>query len=156
MKIRAWRLVQARYAANAFSGEGASLYGGRWNSVGARAVYASGSLSLAVLEILAGGLPIGLLESYVKIPVDFDDTSVSCPATLPEEWNVYPAFSASRRIGDKWIKERRSAVLQVPSAIVPEEFNYLLNPLHSDFKTAVAIRKAGPFAVDPRLVEGGA
>jgi RES domain-containing protein len=153
MKFRVWRVVKGKYAANAFSGEGALKFGGRWNSIGTPLVYTSGSLSLATLEILTGGISIPLLGRYVKFPVDFDASFVESIAVagLPKEWTNYPPSVRTQKIGDTWVKELRSVVLKVPSVVIKEEFNYLVNPVHPDFKR-ISIGKPEVFSFDIRLL----
>lgn len=150
--VRAWRIVKEKYAATAFSGEGAALTGGRWNSRGARVVYTSGTRSLAALETLVHLNP-PVLFRYVLFRVEFDVRLVETipPAALPDNWREEPPPPATKAIGDAWAREGRSAVLEAPSVIIPGEPNYLLNPLHPDFKH-VAISEPEPFAFDPRLV----
>ena len=155
MKIRAWRIVKEKYQGDAFTGEGARKYGGRWNSTGTPIVYASESLSLATLEILAGGISIPQLGTYVKIPVDFDSSLVEYIKVidLPDDWTSYPPGIQTQGIGDVWVKENRSALLRVPSVVIMEEFNYLINPGHPDFKKVV-VGKAERLSVDRRVVRG--
>jgi RES domain-containing protein len=153
MKIRAWRVVKGKYGEEAFSGEGASKFGGRWNSTGTPLVYTSESLSLATLEILTGGISLSLLGNYVKIPVDFETFLVEffAAANLPKEWRSYPPSIKTQKIGDNWVKESKSVVLKVPSVVIKEEFNYLINPMHPDFKK-IAIGKPERYLFDKRLL----
>jgi RES domain-containing protein len=151
MTVRAWRLVHTRYATDAFSGEGAFKYGGRWNSIGTRVVYTAESIALATLEILAGGAPISLLDSFSKIPVEFDDSSVTSLGSLPEGWNTYPPGRKTREIGDAWVKEATSVVLKVSSAVVQEEFIYIINPHHPHAEKRLKIGTARKFSFDKRL-----
>lgn len=152
MRLRAWRIVKAKYAASAFTGEGAAKVGGRWNSRGNPVVDTSGSLSLAALELLVHLNP-PVHFRWVSIPCEFDSKWVeSLPLeTLPKGWRRHPAPRAARTIGDAWLAESRSVVLAVPSVIVPGEWNYLLNPAHPDFRR---IDRGDPesFALDPRLL----
>jgi RES domain-containing protein len=152
MNIRTWRLVKKKYEANAFSGEGALKVGGRWNSIGTSLVYTSESLSLATLEILVGGTSRYLLRRYVRFSVDFDASLIQSVAlaSLPKEWSNYPPSIKTQKIGDIWIKESKSAVLKVPSVIIREEFNYLINPVHPDFNK-ISIGKPEVFPFDKRL-----
>lgn len=148
----AWRIVKTKYASTAFSGEGARLYGGRWTSVDLPAVYVSSTVALATLEMLVhleSSLP---LPAYSLIPVSIPERVVEAlnPIALPGNWRSYPAPASLQRLGDRWIEESRSAALKVPSAIVANEFNFLLNPLHSDFRT-IKIGAAVPYTMDPRL-----
>ena len=147
---QAWRIVKEEHAATALSGEGARLYGGRWNSVGTSVVYSSGSKALAALESLVHLNP-PVIFKYVAIPIEFDDALVEKVTVLPVEWTEEPPPPATKDIGDVWVKEARSAVLELPSVIVPGEPNYLLNPAHPDFKKIV-IGKSEPFSFDPRLL----
>lgn len=150
MKLQAWRIVKAKHAASAFSGEGARLYGGRWNSAGVSLVYTSATRALAALESMVHLNP-PVLFSYAIIPVEFDAALVEKIPALPPGWNAMPAPPATRLLGDAWARESRSAVLEVPSVIIPSEPNYLLNPAHPDFK-AVTIGAPEPFSFDPRLL----
>jgi RES domain-containing protein len=149
--LRAWRIVKERHAATAFDGEGARLHGGRWNSVGVRVVYASGSKSLAALESLVH-LPRPVTARYVVIPVDIDEGLVEVfPAgRLPAGWTAEPPSPVSQRIGDVWVRAGRSAVLALPS-VLTRETNYLLNPAHPDFGK-LHPGKPEPFSFDPRLL----
>ena len=147
-----WRLIKARLAAHAFSGEGARLYGGRWSSPGTPVVYISETLSLAALEVLVHVQSSGLLTSYVTCRVDFDSnwSDIFNPASLPPDWRSSPAPAELRAIGDDWVRVRRSLLLKVPSAIVPQEHNYLINPAHPDF-ARLNIGPPEPFTFDTRL-----
>lgn len=151
--LRAWRIVKARHAATAFSGEGAARTGGRWNSRGVRVVYASGSRALAALESLVHLNP-PVLFAYTAFGLSFDEQLVEIlPAPArPPDWQLEPAPPSCRALGDSWVRESRSAVLEVPSVIVPGEPNYLLNPAHPDFKK-IRIGKPEAFSFDARLVK---
>jgi RES domain-containing protein len=148
-----WRIVKSRYAEAAFDGEGARLYGGRWNSPGTRMVYTAQSKSLAILEVLVHIQKVGVLSSYSLIAARFDEDLVERldPSRLPERWRDYPAPAGLRAIGDAWIESRTSAVLEVPSTIVEGESSYLMNPDHPDF-ASVAVGHPEPFEFDPRLL----
>lgn len=149
---RAWRIVREDHGSAAFDGEGAWRFGGRWNSRGTRTVYTSATLSLAALETLVHLNP-PVAFKYVAIPIEFDEALVETFATsdLPADWNEEPPPPSTAEIGDRWVKESRSAVLELPSVIIPAEPNYLLNPAHSDFKR-IRIGKPAPFSFDPRLI----
>lgn len=150
-----WRIVKSRHASTAFDGEGARLYGGRWNSPNTRMVYTSSTISLAVLEILVHLQETSFLSFYSLIPASFDDASVERldRSALPDGWRAYPAPSELQRIGDAWVQSQRSAVVEVPSAIVERESNYLLNPAHPDF-SSVVIGEPETFTFDARLLSG--
>lgn len=146
--------MKKRHAETAFDGEGARRYGGRWNSPGTAVVYVAESRALALLEILAGIRSIRPTGSYVLIPVSFDESFVRAVdvSKLPGEWNQGPPHPSIQRIGDVWVDERSSAILKVPSAIVPEECNYLLNPAHPDFRR-IEIGTPQEISIDPRLTK---
>jgi RES domain-containing protein len=152
MMIRAWRIVPERHAEGAFSGEGARKYGGRWNSRGRLVVYTSGSLSLAALEILVHLNP-PIVFPYLVYPVDLDTKLVHHldPGTLPSVWRSEPVPPAVQHVGDHWLEKMKSAVLAVPSAIIQQETNYILNPSHRDFRK-IRILKPDRFVLDPRLL----
>jgi RES domain-containing protein len=150
---RAWRILKTRFSADAFSGEGARLYGGRWNSPGVPMVYTAGSVSLATLELLVHLDTTSVLPSYSICPVDFDDSLVESldRASLPSDWRQSPSPTSLQLIGDDWISRGSSVVLRVPSAVVEDENNYLINPAHKDFKKLV-IGGMKPFRMDRRLI----
>lgn len=149
--MRVWRICSRRY--RRFDGEGARLYGGRWNYAGTSIVYTSGSLSLAALELFVHVdtdlAPDGLVAIPADIPEDVAVGTVDI-AKLPRNWRAYPAPEALKDIATAWVKGSSTAVLAVPSVVIPSEQNYLLNPGHRDFRR-VRIQKARPFEFDPRL-----
>jgi RES domain-containing protein len=146
----AWRIVKAMYAESAFDGEGSFQHGGRWNSPGVRVAYVSGTLSLAVLETLIRLEP-PIVARFSAIRVEFDEGSVEriSDDMLPD-WGWNFPIQSSRLIGDTWARRKRSAILEIPSVLVPVESNYLINPLHADF-AKVRIDEASDFSFDPRL-----
>ena len=151
--IRAWRIVKTRYSADAFSGEGARLYGGRWNSAGTAMVYTAGSESLATLELLVHLHNTSVLPSFSICPIDFDESLVEIldAAKLPADWRESPPPTSIQTIGDDWISRGSSVVLRVPSAVITNEYNYLINPAHRNFKK-LAIGSMEVFKLDPRLI----
>jgi RES domain-containing protein len=144
-------MVKAKHVATAFDGEGARLYGGRWNSLGVRLVYVSGTKSLAALETLVH-LTLPITATFVAIPIGFDTALVEVfPAkSLPVGWNAEPPSTISQQIGDAWVKTARSAILALPSVLTGET-NYLLNPAHPDLKK-ITLGKPEPFTFDSRLL----
>ena len=148
-----WRIVKSRRTRSAFDGEGARLYGGRWNSPGTRMVYVAGSVSLAVLEVLVHLGDVGVLTSYSLCAVEFEDGLIEPldRSKLPADWRSYPAPPGSREIGDAWVKGGSSVILEVPSAVVERESNYLINPAHPDF-ASVNVGEPEPFEFDSRLL----
>lgn len=147
-----WRIVKSRRARSAFDGEGARLYGGRWNSPGTRIVYVAGSVSLSVLEVLVHLGDAGVLTSYSLCAVEFDDGLIEPldRSRLTADWRSYPAPYGLREIGDAWVRGRSSTILEVPGAVVERENNYLINPAHPDF-ASVNVGEPEPFEFDPRL-----
>ena len=149
---KAWRIVKEKHAATAFSGKGAADSGGRWNSRGVPVVYTSNTISLAALETLVHLNP-PVPFKYVAIRIQFDDALVEIvrAKALPPDWQTEPPPPSTKAMGDAWARAARSAVLALPSVIIPGELNYLLNPAHPDFKT-ISLGKPEPFAFDPRLL----
>lgn len=155
MSITAWRIVQKRWAQSAFSGYGARLEGGRWNRAGIPMVYTAESLSLASLEIIVHLPEASLLyTTYVRIPVTFspDQMTVLSKDTLPADWDSIPESESTQKIGTEWASENRSLLLKVPSSVVPEEHNFLINPSHPE-AAHLSIGAPAPFRFDPRLVK---
>lgn len=129
-----WRVVTPRFAEAAFTGEGARRYGGRWNPKGVPLVYTAESQALAVLEILVQDEP--LRARYVLIPAHFPDDLALDRITadrLPPDWRSPEARGELQKRGADWVRGGTSAVLAVPSAVIPAGTNYLLNPEHPDF-----------------------
>lgn len=147
-----WRLLTARFAQSAFSGEGARLYGGRWNRQGMPMVYTAESQSLAMLEMLVQDEP--LRARYVMVsatlPKNLKIERVT-PNQLPADWRDLAAREQLQAIGTDWARRRSSPVLAVPSVVIPTETNYLLNPLHSAFGR-IEIGKPEKFVTDLRLI----
>ena len=149
---RVWRLCQVAQQTNAFSGEGAARYGGRWNSLGMPAMYAAGSLSLAVLEVLVHVDTDLLSNDFVAFAVDIPEELPSESIILdelPKNWrDEYPPEYCCQ-LGNQWLQAGTTAILWVPSAIVPNETIALLNPRHQDFGQLV-IHPAESFQFDHR------
>lgn len=153
MKITAWRITKALYAEKAFAGLGAWLEGARWNPKGVYMVYTAESIALAALEMLVHLPEESLLyQHYVKIPVEFDAEQITVfkRSALPPNWNANPPEETTQQLGADWVASRESLVLKVPSSVIPEESNYLINPVHPDFKS-VDIGPAQSFLFDRRL-----
>jgi RES domain-containing protein len=152
--LRAFRVLKARHARAAMTGEGARRFGGRWNRIGEPVVYMSQSLALAVLETIAH-LPRGeKLPPFRMIQAEFEEKLVETVEVrqLPKRWKDKAHQEALQALGSKWLSELRSSILRVPSIIIPEEYNYLINPLHPSFVT-IKVSEASPFWLDPRLVK---
>ncbi|MEO8378636.1 MAG: RES family NAD+ phosphorylase [Acidobacteriota bacterium] len=150
--ITTWRIVDGRYADDAFSGEGSRRYKGRWHSAGVRIVYTCASISLATLELLVRTPRAQLLRDYVVASCTFPEALVTHidMGRLPKNWRDYPAPPLLADLGNEWIRTRTSAVLAVPSAVTPEELNYILNVEHEHFRS-VDLGSGRPFRIDLRL-----
>jgi RES domain-containing protein len=147
----AYRIVKARHSRTAFSGAGARIAGGRWNRPGEPLVYTSGSLALAAIETFVHLGEDGLHLRFVYFAAEIPDRLVIARCRKPpRNWRAEPPEDASMRFGSRWFRAARTAVLEVPSAIVPSEKNYLLSPLHPDFRR-IRIGLARPFVFDPRM-----
>ena len=135
MIVSSFRIVKTKRASTAFDGEGARLYGARWNSLGTAMVYTSEHASLAQLEMLVHIDKSLLLNSYSLIEAEFDDKYVETldVSLLPKNWNDYPAPAELQQLGDLWTSQKRSVVLGVPSVTLNTEVNFLINPNHPDF-----------------------
>ena len=150
--LTVWRLLAARFAESAFSGEGARLYGGRWNRKGVPMVYTAGSQSLAMLEMLVQDEPLRARYAMIPaaLPRNLKIERVG-PDQLPTDWRDVGAREQLHAIGTEWANCRSSAVLAVPSVVIPTETNYLLNPRHPSF-ARIAIGKPETFVTDLRLI----
>jgi RES domain-containing protein len=148
-----YRITKDRYRDQVFSGLGGLYAYGRWTPRGRPVVYTSQSISLAVLEYALnykrhGWLPASVLaRAIIPDEVNFESVSTS---GLPDNWRDPDPPTELREIGENWLRRAEAACLRVPSAIVPEESNYLLNPRHPDFDK-LTIGPAEPFNFDRRL-----
>lgn len=157
--IEAYRISKESDPAKAFSGQGAKDWGGRWNSRGVAVVYTAAHRSLAILEILVhmkGGAGSGkgaISTPFLVYAVSFDEALLEAlPITsLAPGWNSEPPTTASQTLGNTWVMGGRSAVLAVPSVIVPEERNFVLNPSHPRFSD-ILVSAPVSCPVDPRLL----
>jgi RES domain-containing protein len=150
--MRFWRICRRRFAAEAATGEGARLYGGRWNSRGLRVVYASTSLALAAVETfvnLEPNLqPNDLVSIEGRVPDELKIERLD-PGNLPSNWHR-TRNETLRRFGDEWIRAGRTVALLVPSAAIDGEWNILLNPAHADFYT-IRFGEPARFKFDARM-----
>jgi RES domain-containing protein len=139
--------------AHVWSGEGARLYGGRWNEPGTAVVYLSEHLSLAALEVLVHLDPSDAPDGWTAWSAEVPDADITWlpAADLPPDWRTEAVPGACAALGTAWAAELRSPVLAVPSALVPREHNLVLNPRHPD---AARVARGAPegFAFDPRLL----
>jgi RES domain-containing protein len=136
------------------SGTGAKLYGGRWNHRGTAVVYTSETRALATVEFLVhvslSNAPSGLMTATIEIPDSIAPEDVS-RGSLPRGWRDYPPPRQVADLGTQWAKSGKSLLLRVPSAVVEQEYNILINPLHSDMRH-VKLQRVEPFEFDKRLV----
>jgi RES domain-containing protein len=149
--VRVWRIASAAHAA--CDGEGARRYGSRWTPRGVPAVFTSATLSLAALERFVHADADLEPTDLVAIPVDIseDITIESVDATrLRGDWRLFPPPPALALIGGRWFRESRAAVLSVPSVVIPQERNFVINPRHREF-SKLTIGDSEAFTFDPRM-----
>jgi RES domain-containing protein len=154
--IEAFRITKVTDVRKAFTGEGSRVWGGRWNSKGIAVVYTAASRSLATLEILVhvrNTRQTGPNIPYLLFPIVFEEHLIEeIPfSNLPLDWDLEPPADSTKTIGDTWVSAGSSPVLSVPSIVIPEERNYILNPGHELFSE---IQLGNPLACkfDPRLL----
>jgi RES domain-containing protein len=150
--MKVWRICRERYAAEAFSGEGARRFGGRWNSRGVPMVYCSSSLALAAIELFVHLEPNLQPDDLVSIAAELprgEPVRRFELADLPKEW-WNDDFEPLRKLGDDWIREKQSLALMVPSAPLHMEWNVLVNPLHPAVKEII-VDAPQPFHFDARM-----
>ena len=151
--ITAYRLSRSARRASCWTGVGAEIAGGRWNSKGTAIVYCSDSLALCQLETLVNISSVDNLIGYDWASVEIPDDlviEVEDKFKLPKGWDSYPRIPETAYIGDHWVNEQLSAVLAVPTSIEPQGRNYLLNPAHPDF-AKLKPSKPKPLELDKRL-----
>ena len=151
-----WRLCRHRHANRPLDGEGARLYGGRWNYPGTAVAYTAETLALAALEVLVHVdhdlTPTDLVAIPIDIPAGIRAEEIR-PSELPQHWQRTPAPEQVQEVGTAWIRRGNSLLLRVLSIVIPEEHNYLVNPAHVDFPR-LRVGKARRFDFDPRLFKG--
>ncbi len=153
--IQAWRLARRVHsdppATAAFNGRGAELFGNRWNPVGLPAAYASPNRALAALEYLVHVDRDLVPDDLVFAEVAFDDNDVET-AIPPVGWDSVGSTSAVA-YGERWLREARSLVLAVPSALIRSERNFIINPRHPRAPVLVIAPTLEPFTYDNRLLQ---
>lgn len=149
--MRAWRLTRDIHRSHALSGEGAARVGNRWNSRGVRIAYTSTSRALAVLEMLVHVTRDTIPENLLLLPFNVPDNLVQDAEGLPRDWNALPYSTNARLFGDRWVAEHRSAALLVPSVVLPQERNLLIDPMHPDYPKIAAFAPER-FQFDRRLL----
>ena len=150
-----WRIAAEtkHYAADDMSGAGSGKDGGRWNSPGNAVLYTSGSIALACLETLVHmklDLPLNRYLVCIKVPDDIWNSRVTLTVPYPVRWDAEPAGITSANKGDAWIKANSAAIFEVPSVIVPEESNFLINPKHLNY-SRISAKKIRRWLYSPRL-----
>lgn len=152
--MRIWRICRRAFARRPLEGRGGLLAPGRWHTARRLVAYASESLALASLEVLVHCdvdlLPADLVAVEVEVPPALDVHEIRVSA-LPGSWRRYPGPRRLQEIGDRWLDQAQTAVLRVPSAVVPTESNFLINPIHPAFRELRIVRRFG-LALDERLV----
>lgn len=148
-----YRIARGKYA-DTLSGEGAKLFGGRWNTKGNSVIYTAQSSSLAMLEMLVQRSIQFIGIDYYLITIEIPDTmeiQSLDKEELPLTWNAYPPNGSTKHIGDQFVIEGKNVILSVPSAVNPLEVNYIINDGHRDFRDVEIINKE-QIVFDKRLV----
>ena len=153
--MRVYRLIKSKYADNPLDPRGAKLYGGRWNSKGMAVVYASDSIALAALEKLVHLHRNDVLNHFVlcEIALEYEVIMTLAEDTLPKDWRNDPPPSSTMAIGDEWLTSGESLALAVPSTVVPQQFNLIINPNHPGFRKLGNSVHVEPFVFDYRLAD---
>lgn len=150
--MEVFRISKCAYI-NDLTGTGARLYGGRWNSPGHAVLYTAGSRALSALEVLVH-IPLkNIIQDFCLATIHVPDTIAIKTVTrkeLPNGWQSLAPFPELQAIGDEWIDTAKYAVLKIPSVVIAEEFNFLINPLHPD-AAHITIKNTQPFVFDQRL-----
>jgi RES domain-containing protein len=154
--MRVWRITRSPFAATAFSGDGARLYAARWNPVGVGMVYTSLSLPMAALETFVHLEPRvepgDLVSIAAEVPIELDELDAmqkQMLARLPGDWREATGMH-TRKIGEEWVRAEASLFLLVPSVVIADEWNLLINPAHPD-ANRIVVGKAKPFQFDERM-----
>lgn len=154
---RVYRVLRKKYAQSPFDGEGAFRYGGRWSSPGTRLSYTSEQQSLALLEYFVhldqDDPPADLVLAGAEIPDDLPRSQIEV-SQLPANWRDPVAPPELAQIGNEFARRREYCLLLVPSAIVPAEFNWLINPGHPDYTRRVVVHNLEPVSYDTRMFGG--
>ena len=148
--LSVWRICAARYKDTAFSGIGGLYVPGRWHTQGHKIVYTAQNLSLASLEVFvhleSDRLKLVAIEAKIPEKLKIEETKISA---LPDNWQDTKQYPLLQQLGRDWLLSQRTPILRVPSAIVPVEYNYLINPEHPDFQ--LQIDKPIDFKFDRRM-----
>ncbi|MFD0863857.1 RES family NAD+ phosphorylase [Sungkyunkwania multivorans] len=149
-----YRIDREKRKNDLLSGVGAQEYGGRWNKIGTKAIYASQHVSLAYLEVamhlnMTMSLPTDRILVHIEIP---NTIKIETLEKLPTDWRRLPYNYETQEIFTRFCKQERGLVLRVPSVVVPSEYNFIINPIHKDFKR-IKILKTEKFIFDDRLLK---
>lgn len=150
--MKVFRLAREKHA-SPLSGKGAAKYGARWNPVGVELIYTSQNRSLAMAEVAVHLTLATLPDDYMMISIDIpDDIKVKqlTESDLPPDWQEFPHPTSTQEIGRKFVAENEYAILIIPSAVTPGDFNVLINPNHSDF-SRISIISIDKFPFDKRI-----
>jgi len=153
--MQVYRLIKAKYADDPLDPQGAKLYGSRWNSKGLAAVYASDSIALAALEKLVHLHRNDVMNYFILCEITLREDAIMTLSedALPKDWrDDSPPFSTIA-IGDEWLSRGESLALAVPSTVVPQQFNLIINPNHPDFGKLGKSVIVEPFVFDYRLAK---
>lgn len=147
-----FRIAKCQYIRD-LSGTGARIYGGRWNSKGNPVLYTAGSRALAALEILVHIPQKNMTKDFcilsLELPKEINVKKIPKKG-LPEGWDKIPIQEACQSIGDQWLKKAKYTIFQIPSVVIAEEYNYLINPLHPE-ASKIEIKQVTPFIFDERI-----
>lgn len=147
--MEVYRIALAKYAGELM----ASGRAARWNSNDVNVIYTSGSQALACLENVVHRSSLGLNALFKVMSIEIpDELSVETIAIeeLPENWKSFDSVYKTQQLGDSWARSLTSPILKIPSSIIPAEFNFLINPLHPDFKL-IKLLKSDAFIFDMRI-----
>lgn len=151
--MRVWRICRKPHANDALNGRGGLFASGRWHTKGRRVVYTSGTLSLATLEVLVhvdrDEFPHDFVQIEIDVPDHYEVERIDHDK-LPPDWRSYPSSEKLQHLGNLWLEAERTLVLEVPSSVIPEETNFLLNPAHAEARN-ITIISVRAFQYDPRL-----
>jgi len=150
-----FRLIKTQYASEAWTGNGAKQFGGRWNHKGHPTIYVATSVSLAALEVLVHVSNASILDEYTLFSIEIPDDEVSYITEdfLPADWRQDPAPVSTMDLGTGWLQSGEGAALIIPSSMIPMENNAVLNPQHPAFKGFLPSVQKLPFAFDHRLIK---
>jgi RES domain-containing protein len=154
LSVQVYRVELAKFASVSQEGRGAYLVGGRWNTPGHEAVYCAGSLSLGILEVMAHLTPKTRANPRVYFAITLPERfiTLNLKDPFPARFGSETDLVSTQRLGDRWLISGAGVALRVPSAIVPGEFNFILNPKHPDYRAAAEWSLPMALDLDRRIV----